>query len=480
MPQTRGRNAVDSFPDIPMFQGVNAPSRIEVDIGELEVEGEIPRDLDGAFYRVAPDRQFPPLFTDDVPFNADGTVSAFRFSNGKVSLRHRYVQTARYKAERAAGRALFGKYRNPFTDDPSVQGMNRNLANTNVLAFAGRLLALREDSPPVAMDPTTLETIGDWDFEGTLPGPTFTAHPKIDPQTGQMLAFGFAAKGLYSRDVCYYEISPQGRVTHSVWFELPWYCMLHDWGVTRDYAVFPVIPVCGVGEEALKAGARHYAWDSSKEIWLAVLPRGGQASDMRWFKAPNQFCSHVMNAFNEGTKVHIDVPRAEGNMFPFFPETGKPWDPAKAASHLTRWTVDLASNADQFESAVQLTDFMGEFPRNDDRFQMTPYRHGWILGFGGNRNTLAHVDLHAGRTSVFDAGPDTPLQEPCFIPRRPGAPEGDGYVIQAATRAREMRTDVFLFEAQDIASGPVATIRLPIRLRPGYHGSWADGSQIAA
>lgn len=468
------------FPDIPMFQGINAPSRIEVELNDLEVEGEIPPDLDGAFYRVAPDRQYPPLFVDDVPFNADGTVSAFRFKDGRVSLRHRYVQTDRFKAERAAGRALFGKYRNPFSDDPAVAGMNRNLANTNVLAFGGRLLALREDSPPVAMDPLTLETVGNWDFEGTLPGPTFTAHPKIDPETGQLLAYGFAAKGLYSRDVCYYEISPQGRVTHSVWFELPYYCMLHDWGVTRDYAVFPVIPVCGVGEEALKAGARHYAWDSTKEIWLAVLPRGGEAGDMRWFKAPNQFCSHVMNAFNEGTKVHIDVPRAEGNMFPFFSELGKPWDPTKAASHLTRWTVDMASNADGFESAVQLTDFMGEFPRNDDRFQMSPYRHGWILGFGGARNTLAHVDLAEGRTSVFDAGDDTPLQEPCFIPRRPAAPEGDGYVIQVATRAREMRTDVLLFEARDVAAGPVATIRLPIRLRPGYHGSWADGSQITA
>src|ERR1019366_6776248 len=108
-----------------------------------------------------------------------------------------------YKAEAAAGRALFGKYRNPFTDDPSVKGMNRNLANTNPVVFAGKLLALREDPPPVAMDPLTLETLGNWDFEGTLPGPTFTAHPKIDPETGQMIAFGFAPKGLYSTDVCY-------------------------------------------------------------------------------------------------------------------------------------------------------------------------------------------------------------------------------------------------------------------------------------
>jgi carotenoid cleavage dioxygenase len=186
-----------------------------------------------------------------------------------------------------------------------------------------------------------------------------------------------------------------------------------------------------------------------------------------------------MNAFNEGTRVSIDVPRAEGNMFPFFPELGKPWDPRKAASRLTRWTVDMGSNSGELESARQLTDFVGEFPRNDDRYQMAPYRHGWILGFGGSRNSLGHIDLSTGKTSVYDAGEDTPLQEPCFIPRRAGAPEGDGYVIQTATRAKEMRTDVFLYEALDIEAGPIATIRLPIRLRPGYHTSWADGSKIA-
>ncbi len=467
------------FPDIPMFRGVNAPSRIEVDLNDLEVDGQIPEDLDGAFFRIAPDHQYPPRFESDVPFNADGTISTFRFKDGRVSLKHRYVQTDRFKAERAAGRALFGRYRNPFTDDPSVQGMNRNLANTTPMVFDGKLLALREDSPPVALDPLTLETIGNWDFHGTLTGPTFTAHPKIDPVTGQMIAFGFAAKGLYSRDVVYYEIGPDGRVTRDVWFQIPYYCMLHDWGVTRDYVMFPIIPVCGVGEEALKAGRPHYAWDPSKEIYLGVMPREGEAKDLRWFKAPNQFCSHVMNAFNEGTKVHIDVPRAEGNMFPFFPEIDRPWDPSKAVSRMTRWTVDMGSNSGEFESAVQLSDFVGEFPRNDDRYQMSPYRHGWILGFGGNRNTMARVDHSTGRTSVFDAGDDTPLQEPCFIPRRPGAPEGDGYVIQVATRAREMRTDVFLFEATNVEAGPFATIRLPIRLRPGYHTSWADGSKLA-
>ena len=469
---------MEKFPDLPMFQGINAPSRIEVDLHDLEVEGELPRELRGAFYRVAPDRPYPPRFHDDVPFNADGTISRFLFDNGRVHLRHRYVQTERWKLERAAGRALFGKYRNPFTDDPSVKGKDRNLANTTPLVFNNTLFALREDSPPVAMDPITLETHGNWDFDGTLKWPTFTAHPKRDPVTGQWIAFGYSARGMYSRDTVYYEISPDGRITHEVEFEVPYYCMLHDFGVTEHYAVFPIIPQCGVGEEALKAGKPYYAWDSTKDIYLGVLPRGGRASDLRWFKAPNQFCSHVMNAFDDGPKVYIDVPRAESNMFPFFPELGKPWDPTKAASRLTRWSVDMSSRGEAFRPAEQLTDYIGEFPRMDDRYQTRPYRHGWLLGFDFARSSLGHVDHATGQTKVWNAPPDTTVQEPCFIPKSADAAEGEGYILQVATRIKEMRTDVFLLDALRIEQGPIATIRLPLRLRPGYHGSWAPSEAL--
>ena len=89
---------MSTFPELPMFAGVNAPSRIEADINDLEVTGEIPPDINGTFYRVAADHQFPPRFENDVPFNADGMVSAFRFHDGQVHLKSRYVQTDRFKA----------------------------------------------------------------------------------------------------------------------------------------------------------------------------------------------------------------------------------------------------------------------------------------------------------------------------------------------------------------------------------------------
>lgn len=217
-----------AFPESPWFAGVNLPSRAEVDVEDLQVIGTIPQEIDGAFYRVAADHQFPPKYPDDIPFNGDGMISTFRFKGGGVSLKSRYVKTQRWHAERQARRALFGKYRNRHLDDPSVGGMPRDLANTNVLIHGGVLLAFWEGARPVALDPVTLETIGRWDFHGTFNNPTCSAHCAIDPRTGNLVGFAFAAKGEFSTDTVYFEVSPEGKVMHEAWFNLPYFAELHQ------------------------------------------------------------------------------------------------------------------------------------------------------------------------------------------------------------------------------------------------------------
>src|SRR5579884_1555741 len=105
------------FPNTPSFTGPFTPVRVEADVADLDIVGEVPADLDGAFYRVQPDPAHPPLLGDDIAFNGDGMVSMFRFKDGRVDFKQRYVQTDKYKLEKAAGRALFGAYRNPLFDD---------------------------------------------------------------------------------------------------------------------------------------------------------------------------------------------------------------------------------------------------------------------------------------------------------------------------------------------------------------------------
>src|SRR5690554_616197 len=202
--------------------------RLEADVRDCEVTGEIPSDLNGAFYRVGPDPQYP-LRPGNIPFDGEGHVSMFRIKNGRVHYRSRYVKNERYLAQAKAGRILFPMYRNPYMDDPSVQGLSRSTANTHIINHRNLLLALKEDSPPSALDLLTLDTVvPTYTFDGQLPSKTFTAHPKVDSHTGNLVAFGYESEGHGSDVVTMFEFTPQGRKVWDAKIKVPYVGMLHD------------------------------------------------------------------------------------------------------------------------------------------------------------------------------------------------------------------------------------------------------------
>ena len=476
--------------DTSYYLNVAPPGRFEVDVGDLNVEGEVPHQLKGSFYRIQPDPLFPRMTDEDVYFNGDGLLGRFTFDNGKVGFRQRYVETDKLKLERAAGRALFGRYRNPMTDDPSVRGRIRGTGNTNPFVHGGKLYALKEDSPAVLMDPITLKTHGYTDFGGRMKGQTFSAHPKVDPKTGNMVSFGYCSTGPLTTDCTYMEVSPKGELLKEVWFKAPYYCMMHDFAVTQDYVIFPITPMVSSWER-LKAGLPHFGFDKTLPIYLGVMPRNGQGSDIKWFTAPNQNACHVFNAFNVGTKIHFDIPVSTGNGLWFFPDVdGSPFDPAGALAFPTRWTVDYASKSDQFESVTVLSKMGGEFPRIDDRFQTCDHRYGWWLvsdptkaftqGCGPGFANIGYMDYRTGKQAVWWAGAQYHLQEPCFVPKSKDAPEGDGYIIVLADNVATNFTELAILDAQDIAKGTIARVKLPFRLRAGLHGNWVDASALPA
>jgi carotenoid cleavage dioxygenase-like enzyme len=477
------------FPDIAVFQGYYAPSRIEADIYGLEViSGEVPSNIRGRFYRVGPDPQFPPLLGTDLRFNGDGMLSMFSFDSGRVDFKSRWVRTDKFELERAAGRALFGAYRNPFTDDPSVRGKIRGTANTHVMYHAGSLYAYKEDSPPVRLDPHTLETKGYHDYGGRLRSETFTAHAKIDPETGEMFAFGYAAKGVATKDIAYLLIDRSGEIVHEVWFEAPYSAMVHDWVVTERYVVFPIVPISS-DLERTRAGKPAFMWDESKDVFLGVLPRRGKIRDLRWFRSHARFAAHFMNGHDDGDKIHLDGIVAPGNLFPFFPDVnGKPFDPAKSLATLTRWTIDL-SKADGF-AEVPLTNFAGcEFPKIDERFATRRNAHGFLAIQDPNNPFingrlafpyLGHFDYASHRTERIFAGPHCSFQEPVFIPRSPSSPEADGYLAAVRNDLVALTSELVLLDVQALASDPIAVLRIPFRLRDAIHGSWVSADVLAA
>jgi len=292
-PYTSGRLTSPTpvqFPSTPAFSSMNRPSRFEGSILDLEYSGTIPPSLNGTFYRIQPDTRFPPLFADDIHFNGDGAVSAIRISSGHADFLHRYVRTERYTHETAARKALFGRYRNPWTDNESVKGVIRTASNTNVVFYRGMLLATKEDGPPFAMDPETLETIGRYDFEGQITVPTFTAHPKFDPVTGEMVCFAYEAGGDgadCSVDVVVWTFDGEGRKIEECWYKAPFAGMIHDCGISENWVVLPLTPI-KMDRGRMEKGGNKFAWDPEEDQWYALVPRrGAKTEDVIWVRADN-------------------------------------------------------------------------------------------------------------------------------------------------------------------------------------------------
>jgi carotenoid cleavage dioxygenase-like enzyme len=299
----------NKFPSTDVFHGINKASRIEGEVNDLEVTGIIPEEIDGTFFRVQPDHRFPPIYEQDIHFSGDGNVTAIRVENGRAHFKQRYVKTDRYEVEAKAHKALFGKYRNPYTDNEAVKGVIRTVANTNVFFWRGMLLATKEDGPAYAMDPNTLETIGRYDFEGQVLSPTFTAHPKFDPKTGEMVCYGYEAGGNGndgSKDIVVYTIDKDGVKTEEAWYKAPFCGIIHDCGITENYVILPMTPL-KCDEERMKNGENHWAWDSKEDQLYGVVPRrGGKPDDIRWYRADNGKNSNI---FHKSLLTPISIPR---------------------------------------------------------------------------------------------------------------------------------------------------------------------------
>ncbi|KAK0637353.1 retinal pigment epithelial membrane protein-domain-containing protein [Bombardia bombarda] len=351
----------NKIPPTETFSGFNRLSRIEADLHDLEITGLIPADIDGTFFRIQPDHRFAPVYESDIHFNGDGNVTAIRIAAGRAHFRQRYVHTDRYDYESRENEALFGKYRNPYTDNEAVKGVIRTAANTNVVFWRRMLLATKEDGPAWAMGPETLETIGRYDFEGQVLSLTMTAHPKFDAKRGKMVCYGYEAGGDgndRSRDIVVYTINSEGVKTEECWYKAPG----------------------------------------------------------RWRERNDRFTT---KKYNHYWQCAID--------------DAKPYDFPKCGSPA-----------------------------------------------GGLFNRLGRFTWDGTTTETLWAGPCATFQEPAFIPRAGSNEEGDGYLVVLLNHLDELRNDILILDAKNIAQGPVAVIHLPFKLRLGLHGNFVDQSEITA
>ena len=458
---------MNAFPkDNPFLKDNYAPSPMEGDILECEVEGEIPEALHGTFYRNGPNPQFPPR-TGYHWFDGDGMVHAFSFEGGRCRYRNRWVVTDKLLAERAAGASLFGGLSDIMNNDPRAEGVAFNSANTYLSVHAGRFFALFEGAPPTEIDPSTLATLGVYTFDDKLVGP-MTAHPHTDPVNGEMVFFGYSPLPPFLR---YHVVAADGTLVKSEIIDVPFPTMMHDLIVTRDHVVFLCCPATFRPDNL--ATSEPVRWEADLGTHLGVMPRNGTSDDVRWFETDSCYVFHSMNGWDEDGRVVADVCRFD--RLPIFERPDQALDESPPP-RLTRWTFDLEGGT---MSERQLDDLPCEFPRLDDRYACQPYRFGIAGGYADGDRSLGLFDKvvrydhdRGGRTTATLPGF---LSEPVFVPRSEASPEGEGFVVALYWRPDTDRAEVAVLDAENLPAGPLATVKLPHRIPHGFHSNFLSG-----
>ncbi len=446
----------------PFLQGGFAPVRDEITVENLTVRGTIPPELDGVYLRNGPNPAYKPI-SYMYPFDGDGMVHALRLRDGRAAYRNRFVLTPGLRAEHRAGRALYGGITLLRPVDPALIGRDgdpnpiKNTANTNIIRHAGRILALWEGGPPTELD-AGLQTTGPFDFGGRLPN-AFTAHPKIDPATGEMLGFRYIG---CAPDLMFFVIDAAGEVVREVSLRMDAGFMVHDFAITARHAVFFLCPVV-LDIEGTRRGGRFLDWQPARGTRIAVLPRDGDGP-VRWFDTDPFFVFHFMNAHEQDGRITVDYVQHAG--------FGRVAGPAPS---LWRIELDLAAGTVR---RTQLHDRSAEFPRVDPAVEGRPNRYGWSLvrgavrGRPGTFTALARYDLGSGDMAVHDFGGGQEVDEPVFIPRPGATQEAEGWIgAYVYDHARDASRFVLL-DAIDIQAPPIAEISLPRRVPHGFHGNW--------
>ena len=432
------------------LRGNGRPVTEERTITDLTVTGSLPVELDGRYIRNGAN---PFTGVSDHPFFGDGMVHGVRLRDGGAEwYRNRYVQT-------------------PFISNPSLDIFDPNVAvdmtaskaNTHVFGHAGKILALEEGHLPYLLD-GDLNTVGPTDFDGAL-ATQFTAHPKICPVTGELLAFGYSPFEPYLR---YYRVSADGALVQNEDITVGGPTTMHDFNVTRNNIVFMDLPAVFDIEAAMR-GEMPIHWDDNYPSRLGVMPRNGTDADVRWYDINPCDVFHPMNAYEDGNRIVLDVARLDhiwrDSMMDFpMPE-------------LWRFTIDTTTGKVHEE---QVDDRPAEFPRVADGVVGLRHQYGYMMGVPDNASyddsmsssgTIVKYDRQSGARSVIEFGQGRIPGEPVFVAADGATAEDDGYLMTFVYDAESDTSRFVVMDAQTMDDTPVASIELP-RIPFGFHGNW--------
>lgn len=447
-----------------------------------EIDGTLPRELSGTLYRNGPGKWEVNGSPVGHIFDGDGMLSMFTFDAGTLRYRNRYVRTNHYRAE-LDGRGFvprgFGTQR-PGGVLANLLRLPSNMANTSVVLHAGELFALWEGGKPHALDPDTLDTRGEHDFDGRLKWlGAFSAHPKLDPVTGELFNFGIDVFPMPTLRC--YRVDPDGTLHHLQRIRLPQYVFNHDYALTERHLVFVLQPMVLPTLQAMRFvfgfSSIHHGLRFTPErgTRIVLAPRDGgppQVTERDTFAY-----SHVNNAYCDGDDTVVDLVRYPGSTTQDFTDSFvtpttqfRTVDYAFAGGSLARLRITPSGRT----SLEDLCQPSGDFAQHDTRRTGRPHRYGYLAvrTTGSCPSAIMKIDHQTGRSTRHELPADHPVSEPIFVPRNATAAEDDGWLLAVAYDPAQHRSRLLVLDARQPDRAPIAVAHLPHHVPQGFHGTF--------
>ncbi len=462
----------------------------------LTVHGELPAGIDGLYFRNGPGRFERGGQRYRHPFDGDGHVTRLDIAAGTVRYTNRFVRTKEYLAEERTGRMRYRSFGTNLSGGllRNLLRLNfKNAANTSVRWHAGRLLALWEGGAPYRLDPATLATLSQEDFDGGLASPfsgisrwlapllPFSAHPYIDGETGELTNFGLVSGS--PNLLMLYRIGPDGHMDEPRQHPLNRFSFVHDLGVTRRWLCF-LLPQADFDMAramlglTTAVGSLHIATERPMQVLL--LPRQPGSAAPRWLTGPPGFVFHVAQAFDDDQgRLVLDLVR-----YGRYPELDAIEDlfrdpPAGVAPRLERLLLDPAGErCERLSLGADADNHAFELPVSAPAAAGVPRRILYGIGALPERRapyltSIMRLDTETGALSSRDFGLDL-VGEPMLVP---GTGGDEGWLLSLVFRAHQDRTELVVLRARDLSVQATAT--LPHALPVGFHGCWVPRSELA-
>jgi carotenoid cleavage dioxygenase-like enzyme len=454
----------------PFLDGNFAPIDEEISADTLKIIGELPEGMNGMFVRNGPNPRWNPIGQYHW-FDGDGMLHGVQISDGKASYRNRYVRTKGFKIEQEVGKAVWsGLLEPPQRDNP--HGPGKNTANTALVCHAGQLLALWEGGAPHNIKMPGLETLGEYTYDDKLTS-AFTAHPKVDPETGEMMFFGYSFQRPYLQ---YSIVSPEGKLLRTVPITMPEPVMMHDFAITEDYTIFMDLPLT-FSMERMKRGEPAFMFERKRPSRFGIVPRYGDNRNIHWFKTHACYVFHTLNAYEEGDEVILIACRMSSTSVLNSDDNQR--NPEGDIPRLHRWRFNMKTGKLRDQ---RLDEVASEFPRINDNFLGRKTRYGYTARLAKSKSPLFDAvikyDFSTAKSETHEFGEGRYGGEAVFVPRPGSTVEDDGWLVTFVYDEGEDMSELVVIDAQDVTKEPIARVLIPQRVPYGFHGTWIPEEQM--